>query len=109
MLLCNVAWNLLESAVCESTDPSTILYYDEDASVNEEALRGTGSNPSPFYVERLTAENGFEIHRHFDADLNVGDQFVCDWEHRNDGRLAGWRRRRLWYFTHTEEVNGCAG
>jgi SAM-dependent methyltransferase len=92
---------MLETVVCDSTDPHAIFYCDEDAAVDEEALRGTGSRPSPSYVERLATENGFAVHRYFDADLNVGDEFVYDWEHRNDERLGGWRLRRLWRFTRT--------
>lgn len=100
---------VLETVVCDSTDPHTIFYCDEDACVEEEALRGTGSNPSPFYVERLATENGFATHRYFDADLNVGDQFVYDWEHRNDDRMGRWRLRRLWRFTRAGVVGESAG
>jgi SAM-dependent methyltransferase len=89
----------LETVVCDSADPFAILYCEEDSGMDEESLRGTGSRPSPAYVERLAAENGFAVHRYFDADLNVGDQFVYDWEQLNDGRDGEWRLRRLWRFT----------
>ena len=87
---------LLETVVCDSTDPHTILVVDEDSKVNEESLSGTGSRPSPFYIERIADENDFEAIRYFNADLNVGVDFLYDWEHRNDNALGGWKLRRFW-------------
>jgi len=96
---------VLETVVCDSIDPHAIRYLKEDPAVDEEALRGTGSRPSPFYVERVAAENAFRFHRLFDADLNVGDQFVYDWQHHNDNRPEGWRLRRMWRFTSDTEAS----
>lgn len=91
---------LIESVVCDSTDPHAIFYRPERAEVDEEALDGVGSRPSPFYVERLAAENSFAVTRYFTSDLNYTHQFVYDWEHRNDGRLGDdFVLRRFWRFT----------
>jgi SAM-dependent methyltransferase len=90
---------LLESVVCDSTDPHAIFFSPERTEVDEESLEGIGSRPSPFYIERLAAENSFAITRCFTADLNYTHQFRYDWEHRNDGRLSDdFVLRRFWRF-----------
>ena len=86
----------LETVVSDSTDPYKIFYVKENINKDEEALEGTGSRPSPFYIERIAQENNFEAIRYFSADLNSG-VFVYDWPHRNDNRLGeNWRLRRFW-------------
>ena len=90
---------ILESVVCDSTDPDKIVLVQGNASVIEECLHGTGSRPSPAYVERIAEENGFSVARHFTPDLNVDKLFVYDWQHRNDGNLGGWKNRRFWRFS----------
>lgn len=88
---------LLETVVCDSTDPYKIFLVPERAEVDEEALHGMGSRPSPFYIERLARESGFEVTRCFTADLNHGHQFRYDWRHRNDDRLSeNFVLRRFW-------------
>jgi SAM-dependent methyltransferase len=88
---------ILETVVCDSLDPYRIQFCEERIHVNEEALSGIGSRPSPFYVERIARENGFESIRYFSQDLNIGDQFVYDWPHNDDDSLgAAWRLRRFW-------------
>lgn len=88
---------ILESVVCDSTDPYLIHLVDEDAGVNEDALSGRGSRPSPFFIERVAREAGFEIERYFTSDLNAGE-YLYDWEHQNDGSHDAYRRRRFWRF-----------
>lgn len=91
---------LIESVVCDSTDPHAIFYSPERTEVDEESLEGIGSRPSPFYIERLAAEELFSCTRYFTPDLNYTHQFVYDWEHRNDGRLSDdFVLRRFWRFT----------
>lgn len=92
---------LLETVVCDSSDPHRIIFCAERSHIEEEALDGTGSRPSPFYVERLATENGFGVQRHFSADLNSGDYFCYDWKHLNNERGSGssdFKLRRLWQF-----------
>ena len=90
---------LLESVVCDSTDPDKIFFCDENRDVDEEAVEGTGSRPSPFYIEKIAKENNFEVVRYFSEDLNSGDLFFYDWEHKNDNRLGdGFKLRRFWRF-----------
>lgn len=85
---------VLESVVCDSTDPNEVILVDENSSVNEEALGDQGSRPSPFFIERVAHERGFQVDRHFTPDLNAGE-YIYDWEHSGDTAL-GFERRRFW-------------
>jgi SAM-dependent methyltransferase len=89
---------MLESEVCDSTDPYKIIFYDEDKDIDVNALEGIGSLPSPFFIERIAQENNFEGTRYFSADLNY-DNFIYDWEHKNNdpgGKII--TLRRCWRF-----------
>jgi SAM-dependent methyltransferase len=88
---------LLETVVCDSTDPYKIFYCEENKKVDDHALNGIGSRPSPFYIERIAKENSFEAIRYFGDELNSGTQFCYDWEHKDDNRLGdNFRLRRFW-------------
>ena len=103
---------VLETVVCDSTDPEKIFFCDERQAVDEEALEGTGSRPSPFYIERIAQENDFDVFRFFTADLNSGQenpteyQFRYDWEHKNDdsynAHFGGPDLRRFWRCKKTD-------
>jgi SAM-dependent methyltransferase len=91
---------VLESAVCDSTDPYRILVVKEDPASMKMALHGVGSRPSPFFVERLATERGFTITRLFLAELNAGPEFCYDWTHRDDGSAPDdLSLRRMWRFS----------
>lgn len=91
-----------ETVVCDSIDPDVILLREENAEAEEDALGGTGSRPSPFYIERLAIENGFAVERIFSSDLNSGTQFRYDWQHRTDGAANDdLVNRRFWRFRRT--------
>ncbi|MBN9590185.1 MAG: hypothetical protein BGN85_11420 [Alphaproteobacteria bacterium 64-11] len=99
---------VMETAVLDATDPQRIVYCDERKDVEEEALDGTGSRPSPFYVERIAGESGFTVQRYFSPDLNSGDYFYYDWKHLNNERGAGsgdFRLRRFWRFQRAGRAN----
>jgi 2-polyprenyl-3-methyl-5-hydroxy-6-metoxy-1,4-benzoquinol methylase len=99
---------VLETIVCDSTDPYKIFYCKERREIDEESLEGVGSRPSPMYIERIAEENGFKIFRYFTSDLNSGQetpdgyQFRYDWEHKNDdsfnNHFNGPDLRRFWRF-----------
>lgn len=94
---------VLESVVCDSTDPNLILFRQEDPAVDEESLLGIGSRPSPAYIERLAREAGFRIDRHFTPDLNSLPFFRYDWPHRNDGAANDdFVNRRFWRLTRQD-------
>lgn len=88
---------VMETVVCDSLDPQKIVYFEGRKDVIEESIHGAACRPSPFYVERLASEAGFEMERMFTADLNSG-YFVYDWEHKDDGNLGDFDLRRAWRF-----------
>lgn len=86
---------ILESEVCDSSDPDKIIYIRESNSSNE-ALDGIGGRPSPFYVERILEENNFKVLRFFENSINT-DFHVYDWKHKNNDRVVE-NHRRFWLF-----------
>jgi len=86
---------LIETVVCDSTDPQKMYYCAERPDVNEEALEGVGSRPSPYYIERIATEHNFEFTRYFTSDLNGGGAFRYDWAHKND--CSGRSAEDFWY------------
>jgi 2-polyprenyl-3-methyl-5-hydroxy-6-metoxy-1,4-benzoquinol methylase len=93
---------VLESVVCDSTDPYDIFYSDEDIYIDNRALDGTGCRPSQFYIERIAKENGFEATCFYASDLNSG-QFIYDWKFKNDKRLVNnYKLRRFWRIKKSE-------
>lgn len=90
-----------ETVVMDSKDPQQIVFCQERADVEEEALEGVGCRPSPAWVERVAQECGFTVHRYFTADLNAGNYFFYDWKALNNGRGTGsndFQLRRFWRF-----------
>ena len=99
----------LETIVCDSTDPYKVLFFDmRGGDYNDWSLSGTNPRPSPAYIERLFIENGFDVHRHFDSDLNTC--FVSyDWTHpcSNINSTNAHTLRRYWSFTKPQgQVSG---
>lgn len=102
---------ILETRVCDSTDPQAIFLVNERQELTHLALEGVGSRPSPFYIERIAEENGFEVIRHFTKDLNCArplqdpPEFNYTWEHKNDndlGTFTGYRR--FWRFKKGDKL-----
>jgi SAM-dependent methyltransferase len=88
---------ILETVVCDSTDPHKIFFLAERREVDEDSLDGIGSRPSPFYIERIAAENNFDFTRCFTPDLNYTHQFSYDWKHKNDNQISDdFILRRFW-------------
>ena len=87
---CN--WLILETEVCNSFDPHTILYVNEYDGFDQ-SLNAKGSRPSPEYIERILQENNFSFEKISD-ELNIG-WHIYDWERNNtkeyyDGLRAFW-------------------
>ncbi len=99
---------VLESVVCDSTDPSRVTHFQEETIWGGNSIHGSGSRPSPFFIERVADECGFLITRCFTRDLNSGP-FIYDWQHKNNGAdmLDGrWWLRRFWVFERKVEIAG---
>jgi len=90
-------YTILETLVCDSIDPHMVGFVDMCSDEHcDWPLSGKSPRPSPAYIERLFLERGFEVHRHFDSDLNT-DIHVYDWQHDNNGTTHG-GLRRFWSF-----------
>ena len=87
---------LIETLVCDSTDPSKIIYFERDTKLNDESLSHQWVRVSPFYIEKFFKENNFEMFRHFTEDLNT-EKHHYNWKHKNDGSINQ-SMRRFWDF-----------
>jgi SAM-dependent methyltransferase len=90
----------LETMVCDSTDPYKVIFVPMKGNFDDWPLCGRSPRPSPAYVERLFTEGGFDVHRHFDGDLNNWCN-LYDWPHQNNNNVAG-VLRRYWSFTKSQ-------
>ena len=84
---------VLETEVCDSTDPRFILRMKE--SGYDQAHNGFGCRPSTGCVETILTECGMQFERLLDGSCNSG-MHVYDWQELNTG---AWRHglRRLWF------------
>jgi len=87
----------LETMVCDSTDPHKVIFVDMKGDYCDWPLSGKSPRPSPAYIERLFLENGFDVHRHFDGDLNNWCN-AYNWPHQNNNNVNN-ALRRYWSFT----------
>lgn len=88
---------ILETMVCDSTDPSKILIVDMDPQIIDHPIYGKGARPSPAYIENYFRNKNFSAIRYFDSDLNMGRRHRYDWEHKNDNSVKE-QLRRFWRF-----------
>lgn len=102
----NCTYLILETEVADSTDPMFILHPQEGAEIYDQSLSGTGSRPSPAYVERILTECGMSFERVESADLDtvhVREGFtdhLYSWPVGNSGKYAhGWRK--FWFAKRT--------
>lgn len=87
---------LLETMVCDSTDPSKIVFVELDPTGIDNPMSGISARPSPAYIEKFFVDRGFSVYRYFDRDLNAG-RHRYDWEHNNDNSVED-SMRRFWRF-----------
>ena len=84
---------VLETEVCDSDDPYTVVKTVENGP--DQALSGVGSRPSAAAVEQLLRTEGFRFERIADNRCNAAFHRY-DWEVRNTGT---WEHglRRFWF------------
>ena len=87
---------IMETEVCDSLDDSKVIFVDENQKALTQAVSGTGSRPSPTYIEKFFEEKQFLTQRFFTSDLNSGPH-IYDWEHKNDDSVTS-GFRRFWHF-----------
>jgi hypothetical protein len=97
---------ILETIVADSSDPEFIEYFNENAASAGNSVHGFGAKVSPAYIEQRARNAGFDVHRHFDGSLNVGN-YLYDWkpENTNADTRGRWWLRRFWYFSRAEPVD----
>lgn len=86
---------ILETEVCDSSDPSLILKPDENASGYDQAMFGKGSRPSGLYIENYLKEQDWSYERISDSRCNALFHSY-DWKVANTNT---WRDglRRFWF------------
>jgi len=84
---------VLESEVCDSDDPSYVIYRDE--SGYDQAMNGVGVRPSPACVESALSGCGMKFTRFSGSSCNSGHH-VYDWTIEN---TKTWRHglRAMWF------------
>ncbi|MGY9014959.1 MAG: methyltransferase domain-containing protein [Rhodospirillales bacterium] len=87
---------LLETMVCDSSDPDKIVLVDMDKEGIDNPIYGVGARPSPAYIEKLFNDRGFTVDRYFDRDLNTAIH-CYDWLPQDDGKVTD-NFRRFWRF-----------
>jgi len=90
---------LIETMVCDSLDPFYYKLTKSNKNITDNGLTNNGISPSPFYIERLLKDKGFEVIRYFDSDLNtvISSNHKYDWEHKNNNSSTH-GLRRFWHF-----------
>ena len=87
---------LLETMVCDSTNPDVLIYVDLSPEGIDNPSLGRSARPSPAYIEQHFMKNSWTYERHFTSDLNTPDH-CYDWIHKNDmSSKDGYRR--FWHF-----------
>lgn len=86
---------VIETEVCDSDNPDTILKIDENADGYDQSMLGRGSRPSGACIERYFQKAGWAYERITDSRCNAIFH-VYDWPINNTN---SWRNglRRFWF------------
>lgn len=84
---------VLETEVCDSSDPEAVLPADE--SGYDQAFNGTGCRPTAQRIERLLTGESMAFERITDGRCNSGFH-VYDWPAQNTGVVTE-GQRRIWF------------
>ena len=87
---------LLETMVCDSTNPDVLMYMDLSPEGIDNPSLGRSARPSPAYIERHFTKNNWNFERYFSSDLNT-PYHRYDWDHKNDLSFKD-GYRRFWHF-----------
>lgn len=86
---------VLESQVCDSSNPSKYVLVKENKSNVDHAYNGVGCRPSPAFIERILANAGMEHMMLDDSSCNSG-KFVYDWVGKDSNSIQQ-GLSRLWF------------
>lgn len=90
---------VLETAVCDSDDPSKCVQVSEGKDVYDLAYNGMGCRPTAAAIERVLTSCGMTFKRVDSSKFNVGD-YVYDWQPQNDNSTS-LSKRRIWFASKT--------
>ena len=94
--ICASTTNLvLETAVCDSTDPQKCVLVDQNPGTYDQAFGGKGSYPSAAAIERVLSECGMIFKRIDHSKLNAPD-YQYDWRPTNDDSVSP-NKRKMWF------------
>lgn len=85
---------ILETAVCDSLDPTKCIQVPEAKEVYDLSYNGMGCRPSPAAIENILEKNGMSYKRMDSSKFNSGD-YVYDWFPKDDNS-TNLGKRRLW-------------
>jgi len=86
---------ILETAVCDSNDPTKCIQVPESKEVYDLAYNGMGCRPSAAAIEAALDKNGMAFKRMDSSRFNSGD-YSYDWFPKDDGTTS-LEKRRLWF------------
>jgi len=89
---------VLDTQVCDSFDPSKCLLLKENKSNQNQSFNGTGSRPTPTFIERILNSSGMEFERIIDDRCN-GNKFVYDWAAKDSSHIQE-GMSRIWFCKH---------
>lgn len=92
---------ILETAVCDSDDPTKLIRVEEGKDIYDLAYGGMGCRPSATNIERILLNCGMTFKRIDSSKLN-SSEYVYDWLPRNDNS-ANLNKRRMWFVSKTAE------
>jgi 2-polyprenyl-3-methyl-5-hydroxy-6-metoxy-1,4-benzoquinol methylase len=86
---------VLETAVCDSSDPFKCIPVYENKNIADLSINGLGSRPSAAAIERILNEAGMSFKR-IDGSKYNSKPYSYDWQEKNDDSLD-LNKRRLWF------------
>lgn len=93
---------ILETAVCDSDDPSASFLVQEDKSINGLSCSGAGSRPSAAKIEKILSESGMLFTRLDVSELNY-ENYQYDWKIINSNNREIFLRR-FWICSRNPHV-----
>ncbi len=93
---------ILETAVCDSEDPTKCVQVPEGKEVYDLSYNGMGCRPSAAAIEAVLTKCGMGFKRMDSSKYNSGD-YSYDWLPRNDDSIS-LNKRRMWFASKDTSV-----
>jgi SAM-dependent methyltransferase len=93
---------VLETAVCDSSDPNKCVVLSENKGSYDLSINGVACRPSAAAIERVLDECGMNFKRVDSNKLNVAP-YTYDWQSKNNDDTSV-NQRRMWYAVKKNSV-----